>query len=150
LQKSRNSRSPSHSNDPIIERIPQEGGKKGKREGQAPKIKSCPFSSTGENSAQFSNSCTPINGLANLDFEILKSKHNYRSNLLLATLKLPNTSLFNLGNINLTEGESIVLGLGLKFLPKTQCSTMSIKESLSNSVDTLIQRIQRNIFIKDQ
>jgi hypothetical protein len=80
----------------------------------------------------------------------LKSKHNYRSNLLLATLKLPNTSLFNLGNINLTEGESIVLGLGLKFLPKTQCSTMSITESLSNSVDTLIQRIQRNIFFKDQ
>ena len=80
----------------------------------------------------------------------MKSKHNYRSNLLLATLKLPNTSLFNLGDVKLTEGESIVLGLGLKFLPKTQCSIMSIKESLGNSVDSFIKRIQTNIFFKDQ
>jgi len=79
-----------------------------------------------------------------------KSKDNYRSNFLLESLKLPNTSLFNLGDVILSEGESIVLGLGLKYLPKTQCLTQSIKDSLINSVDSFIKRIQTNIFFKDQ
>ena len=78
------------------------------------------------------------------------SKDNYRSNFLLESLKLPNTSLFNLGNVILSDGESIVSDLWLKYLPKTQCLTQSIKDSLINSIEAFIKRIQTNIFFKDQ
>jgi hypothetical protein len=79
----------------------------------------------------------------------LKSKTNLNSNLLLAKLKLSNTSLFNLGNVQLSEAESIVLGLGLKFLPKTQCRADSIIQSLHHSVDNFTKRIQKAIFYKN-
>jgi hypothetical protein len=79
-----------------------------------------------------------------------KSKYNYRSKYLLGILKIPNTSLFNLGEVKITESENIVLGLGLKFLPKTQCKTDSIKQSLTHSVESFVKRIRMNIFFKDQ
>jgi len=84
---------------------------KRKREGQAPLLKSGPFSRTGGNPAQYLNSTTTT--LVELDFEILKSKDNYRSNNSLATLKLPNPSLLDFGNIKLTDAEIIVPGLEL-------------------------------------
>jgi len=84
-----------------------------------------------------------------LDFNDGISKSNKLTNFILATLKLPNTSLFNLRNVKLSPSENIVLGLELKFLPKTQSDTASIQSSLTHSLESYINRIRTNIYFND-
>jgi hypothetical protein len=73
-----------------------------------------------------------------------------RSQKLLEVLKLPNTSLFNLSGIKLTEVQQVVLGLGLKFLPMTCECTANLITSLTKSLDDFCYRLRLAIFFKNQ
>jgi hypothetical protein len=56
-----------------------------------------------------------------------------------------NTSVFNLSNIHLSSDQSIVLGLGLSFLPKYAWKPILIKESIISSINDFKNRIYRGI-----
>lgn len=59
--------------------------------------------------------------------------------------KVQNTSIFNLSNVQLSDDESLVLGLGLAFLPKYTMNQQSIKQSLLESANELKSRIYRGL-----
>ena len=87
--------------------------------------------------------CAPV------DFNV-DLTNNKVSKIILATLKLLNSSIFNHGDINLSPSEKIVLGLGLKFLPNTQLDITSIRDTLTHSFEKSMLRIRTNINYKDR
>jgi hypothetical protein len=59
-----------------------------------------------------------------------------------------NTSVFNLSDVQLSNDQSIVLGLGLSFLPKYAWNPSIIKRSILSSIDEFRYRICRGLIFR--
>jgi hypothetical protein len=67
---------------------------------------------------------------------------------LLEVLKMENTSLFTVGKVELSKTERIILGLGLKFIPRVRRPTEAIKSSLVTSLDRFIRSLRLAIYFR--